>query len=100
MQQTGSSHGMVFLSAVCGPSQALAGRVQDALRLLNSGVRIARDLTGSGSCLGAIVGLPLAALLYECNGVESATRLMVEYFRNDPPVGMADQLIDGWITQA
>jgi LuxR family maltose regulon positive regulatory protein len=98
MERTGFSHGMVFHSAMAGPSYVLAGRVQEAKRILTTGLRIARDLTGTGSSLGAIVALHLAQLSYECNEIDAASRLMEEYFRADEPVGLADQLVAGWIT--
>lgn len=96
--RAGFSQGLVFHSAHAGPSLLLAGRVQEAKRNLTAGLEIARDLTGLGSPLGAIVAMHLAQLLYECNDIESCTQLMEEYFRTDEPVGMADQLVAGWIT--
>ncbi len=100
MERTGFSHGMIFFSVLAGPSYLLAGRVQEATRILTNGLRIARDLTGVGSPLGSIVGLHLAQLLYECNDVEAAAQMMDEYFRRDPQIGLPDQLLAGWITHS
>jgi LuxR family maltose regulon positive regulatory protein len=100
LQRTGFSHGIVFHSAHAGPSYMLAGRVQEATRTLTEGLKIARDLTGRGSSLGAIVALHLAQLMYDRNDLEGATELMEEYFHPDEPVGVADQLVAGWITHA
>lgn len=100
MQRTGFSHGLVFHSAHAGPTYLLAGRVQEATRILTGGLKIARDLTGHGSSLGAVVALHLAQVLYECNDIEACSQLMEEYFRPDEPVGVADQLVAGWITSS
>jgi LuxR family maltose regulon positive regulatory protein len=100
VERTGFSHGMIFLCALAGPSYLLVGRVQEAIRLLTQGLGIARDLTGSGSPLGSIVALHLAQALYECNDVEACAQLLDEYSGGDPPVGMPDQLIAGWITRS
>lgn len=98
MMRAGFSQGLVFHSAHTGPSFLLAGRVQEAAQTLTHGLQIARDLTGHGSSLGAVVALHLAQLHYECNDIASCTQLMDEYFHPDEPVGMADQLVAGWIT--
>ena len=100
LELTGFPQGKVFWSAFCGPSLVVAGRLQEAASMLRAGLEVARDLTGHGSSLGAIVGLPLAELLYELNDIEGAQQLMEEYFRNDPVVGMVDQLVAGWITHS
>jgi LuxR family maltose regulon positive regulatory protein len=100
LELTGFPQGKVFWSAFCGPSLVMAGRLQEASSLLRAGLEVARDLTGHGSSLAAIVGLPLAELLYELNDIAGAAQLMEEYFRNDPVVGMVDSLVAGWITHS
>lgn len=100
MSRAEFSQGLVFHSAHAGPTHLLAGRVHEARRTLTAGLEVARDLTGPGSSLGAVVALNLAQLLYECNELEGCRNLMEEYFHSDEPVGYAGQLVAGWITSS
>lgn len=100
LEGTGFAQGRVFFSAACGPSFAELGRVQDARRVLSEGLTLARQMSGAGSTLGAVVALPWAALLYACNEIEPAGELLEEYFRSAPTVGTVDELVAGWLTQS
>jgi LuxR family maltose regulon positive regulatory protein len=100
LEGTGFAQGRVFFSAACGPSFAELGRIQEARRVLSEGLALAREMTGPGSTLGAVVALPWAALRYACNEIEPAGELLEEYFRHEPTVGTVDQLVAGWLTRS
>lgn len=100
LMRSGTSHGLVFIAGITGPSLMLMGQTDRARAMLEEGVRLAVQVGGRGASLGAIVGPSLAALCYECNELDRARELVAEYVPFMTTAGLTDQLHNGWITQA
>src|SRR5690606_26831394 len=64
--RSGTTHGLVFIAGITGPSLMLMGQTARAREMLEEGVRLATEVAGRGAPLGTIVGPSLAALCYEC----------------------------------
>lgn len=98
--RSGTTHGLVFIAGITGPSLMLMGQTARAREMLEEGVRLATEVAGRGAPLGTIVGPSLAALCYECNELDRARELVAEHVPHMTTAGLTDQLLNGWITQA
>jgi len=99
-QEVGSELSDVFDAARLGSAYITAGRLEEANRTLSAGMATARHLSRRSDDLASVPAMPLAALLYERNDVAGARELVERYLTPATRLGLVDQLISGWITQA
>lgn len=95
-----SEHSHVFHASVMGSAYFAAGRTQDAIRVLSHGMAVARRLSGHGDALVSVAAVSLSAVLYERNDLDGARRLVERYAAPAATLGLVEQLIAGWLTQA
>jgi LuxR family maltose regulon positive regulatory protein len=98
--EAGSQHSDIYDAARIGAAYMDCGRLDDANRILMQGLSAARQLSRRSDDLGCVPAMPLAALLYERNDVESARELIDRYVSHATDLGLVEQLVTGWITQA
>ena len=94
-----SEYSLIFHIAALGPALFMAGRTDDAIACLQSGLDCALRVAGSEAAMASMVAVPLSEIAYEQNRLEEAEMLLDAHAHGSRSLGYADQLRAGWITR-
>ncbi|MCY4364130.1 MAG: LuxR C-terminal-related transcriptional regulator [Gammaproteobacteria bacterium] len=92
-------YGSIYHDCLVGITLSIQGELDKAETCFKNGLTHASELYGQLSPLTAMPGLLLAELCYERNRLDEARTHINEHIQNCIRVGIADQLIAGYVTK-
>ena len=96
----GSDFASIALKSSVAPTLVAQGKTRMARQFLTEAHAIAQDMEGQVSGLAALPALPLAEILYECDELGEARRLVDTYLPSIRQWGFVDQLASGYLVRA
>ncbi len=100
LSRSGYLFGLISVQSVIGLSLFQAGKVDAAIAALQEGIEEARRFSGGSPDLAALPGMPLSAIHYARNELESAGQLQDTLLDAVTVHGFVDQLLVGYVTRA
>lgn len=96
----GSDFASIALKSSVAPTLVAQGKTQMARQFLTEAHALAVEMEGQVSGLAALPALPLAEILYECDELDHAGRLVEGYLPSIRQWGFVDQLASGFLVRA
>lgn len=96
----GSDFASIALKSSVAPTLVAQGKTRMARQFLTEAHAIAQEMEGQVSGLAALPALPLAEILYECDELGEARRLVDTYLPSIRQWGFVDQLASGYLVRA
>jgi len=100
LARPGSALASIALKASVAPTLVAQAKTEMAKQFLHEAQEIARQRESEVPGLGALPALPLAEILYECDELEEAARLVNQYMPSIRQWGFVDQVAAGYLVRA